>query len=417
MTGKGWKSCPQAYPAHLESRQQDVLEYAMNKSTSLTCTPRSSKVQPFYVMELLEKAQLLEAEGTHIVHMEIGEPDFPTPEIVKEAAIEAIRENRTLYTHSLGLKELRERIAEHYAQSRDVHVSPDRIIVTNGTSGAFFLLCAVLLDRTKNFIISDPGYPCYKNFGVLVDARVVSLPISESTRFEITPEQIDQTGVTPHLLMVCSPSNPTGTEYRQDSLKALKDHLAARSGVMAVDEIYSGLSYGDRWNTALAVSDEIVVVDGFSKTFAMTGWRLGWVVVPPALVRPMQKVAQNVFISAPTIAQYAALRAFDAMDELDAMKRKYVERRDYLFPRLQELGFGLPVKPDGAFYIYANIERWGMDSMVFVDRALMEARVAITPGYDFGSYRAGLHVRFSYASDLENLKEGCRRLEEWLKGL
>lgn len=183
---------------------------------------------------------------------------------------------------------------------------------------------------------------------------------------------------------------------------------------MAVDEIYSGLSYGGTWTSALAVSDDIVVVDGFSKTYAMTGWRLGWIVVPRSLVRPMQKIAQNVFISAPTISQYAALRAFDAKDELENMKRKYVERRDYLFPRLKELGFGLSVRPDGAFYIYGDIEKWGMDSMLFTEKALKEARVAITPGYDFGTFRAGSHVRFSYASDLENLREGCRRLEEWL---
>ena len=264
-------------------------------------------------------------------------------------------------------------------------------------------------------MISDPGYPCYRNFGVLFDARVVSLPVSETSRFEITPDQVDETGVTPHLLMVCSPSNPTGTEYRKESLEALHARIRAKGGLMAVDEIYSGLSYGKKWTSALAVSDDIVVIDGFSKTYAMTGWRLGWIVVPQSLVRPMQKVAQNVFISAPTVSQYAALRAFDAHGELEAMKKTYIARRDYLFPRLRELGFGLPARPDGAFYIYANIARWGMDSMVFTERALTEARVAITPGYDFGSYQAGSHVRFSYASSLENLRTGCQRLEEWLK--
>jgi aspartate/methionine/tyrosine aminotransferase len=366
-------------------------------------------------MELLEKAQDMEARGEDVVHMEIGEPDFATPGIIREAAVRAVEEGRTLYTHSLGLKELRERIAAHYAEARGVHVSPERVIVTNGTSGAFFLLCAALLDSGKNFVISDPGYPCYKNFGVLLDANVISLPVAEDSRFEITSDQIDKTGVTPHLLMACSPSNPTGTEYREDSIERLHACVSAKGGLMAVDEIYSGLSYGGTWTSALAVSDDIVVVDGFSKTYAMTGWRLGWIVVPQSLVRPMQKIAQNVFISAPTISQYAALRAFDAKDELESMKRKYVERRDYLFPRLKELGFGLSVRPDGAFYIYGDIEKWGMDSMLFTEKALKEARVAVTPGYDFGTFRAGSHVRFSYASDLENLREGCRRLEGWLK--
>lgn len=389
----------------------------MKKSKPIECTTRSGWVQPFYVMELLEKAQGMEASGNDVVHMEIGEPDFPTPGIIKEAARRAIDEDRTFYTHSLGLKELRERIALHYAETRGVRVSPERIIITNGTSGAFFLLCAVLLDRSKNFVISDPGYPCYKNFGVLVDTNVVSLPVSETSRFEITADQVEETGVIPHLLMICSPSNPTGTAYREESLARLHASVSAKGGVMAVDEIYSGLTYDSKWVSALAISDDIAVVDGFSKTFAMTGWRLGWIVVPESLVRPMQKVAQNVFISAPTIAQHAALRAFDANEELEAMKRKYVERRDYLFPRLEGLGFELPVRPDGAFYIYANIEKWGLDSMEFSERALTEARVAITPGYDFGSHLAGSHVRFSYASDIKNLREGCRRLEEWLKSL
>jgi aspartate/methionine/tyrosine aminotransferase len=380
-------------------------------------SPRSAKVTPFYVMELLEKAQILEAQGENIVHMEIGEPDFPTPETVKEAAVRAINEGRTFYTHSLGLKELRERIAGHYAETRHVEVSPERIVVTNGTSGAFFLLCAVLLDRRKNFVISDPGYPCYRNFGTLFDARVISLPVSETSRFEISPEQLDGTGVTPHLLMVCSPSNPTGTEYRKESLAKLHSRVGAQGGLMVVDEIYSGLTYGGTWTSALAISDDIAVVDGFSKTYAMTGWRLGWIVVPQSLIRPMQKVAQNVFISAPTVAQYGAMHAFDARDELETMRKTYMERRDYLFPRLGQLGFGLTVLPDGAFYIYADIGKWGMDSMIFTERALQEARVAITPGYDFGSHRAGTHVRFSYASDLENLREGCRRLEEWLDKL
>jgi len=401
----------------LVGREPGMIEYAMRRPKSAGCTPRSAKVQPFYVMELLEKAQVLEARGEDVVHMEIGEPDFGSPSVVREAAVKAIGEGRTFYTHSLGLKELRERIAAHYAESRDVQVSPERIIITNGTSGAFFLLCAVLLDRRRNLFISDPGYPCYRNFGALFDTRVVSLPVSEMSRFEITPDQLDEAGVTPHLLMVCSPSNPTGAEYRKESLERLHACIRAKGGLLAVDEIYSGLSYGKKWTSALAVADDIIVIDGFSKTYAMTGWRLGWIVVPQWLVRPMQKVAQNVFISAPTVSQYAALHAFDAREELEAMKRTYMDRRDYLFPRLRELGFGLPVWPDGAFYIYANIERWGMDSMVFTERALTEAGVAITPGYDFGSHQAGSHVRFSYASDLKNLRLGCQRLEKWLKRL
>jgi aspartate/methionine/tyrosine aminotransferase len=365
-------------------------------------------------MELLERAQVLERQGEDVVHMEIGEPDFATPPSIRNAAVKAISEGHTFYTHSLGLPKLRERIARFYLEIRGVEVSPERIIVTNGTSGAFFLLAAVLLDRKRSLLISDPGYPCYRNFGVLMDAPVVSIPVSGDSGFEIRPEQLEEFRAKNMLLMICSPSNPTGTVYGKRSLEGLYQATMESRGTMAVDEIYSGLTYGIDFPSALLVSDGgPIVIDGFSKTYAMTGWRLGWIVVPEDLVRPMQKVAQNVFISAPTVAQHAALAAFDALDEIDAMRKTYEERRNFLFPRLRNIGFGLPVWPDGAFYVYANIKKWGMDSMEFVGRALTEAKVAITPGYDFGSYCAGSHVRFSYANSTERLEEGCKRLEEW----
>ena len=389
----------------------------MTRRRLITCTAKSRRVKPFYVMELLEKAQSLEAKGVDVVHMEVGEPDFPTPPSIRESAAKAIRDGRTFYTHSLGLKELRERIALHYAESRGVRIPPGRVIVTNGTSGAIFLLSAVLLNRGRNLFISDPGYPCYRNFGTLFEARIVTIPVSEESLFQITIEGLEESGANPHLLMISTPSNPTGTVYQQESLARIGAYVSGKGGVMAVDEIYSGLTYAGEAPCALALSEDAVVIDGFSKTYAMTGWRLGWMVVPEFLVRPMQKVAQNVFISAPTIAQHAALMAFDAKAELETMKQTYRARRDYLLPRLEQLGFALPARPDGAFYIYANIERWGMDSMEFTDRALVEAHVAITPGYDFGSYRAGLHVRFSYANTMERIEEGCRRLEKWLESL
>ncbi len=382
-----------------------------------TPTRKSAKITPFYVMELLERAQVLERSGEDVVHMEIGEPDFPTPQSIRSAAIDAIRAGQTFYTHSLGIPELREKIARFYAERRGVNVSPDRIVVTNGTSGAFFLIGAVLLDRKRSLVISDPGYPCYRNFGTLLDASVISLPVSEDTGFEITPEQVTSIRNRNMLLMICSPSNPTGIVYDNSSLEGIHHAVTAKKGVMAVDEIYSGLTYGRSFVSALSISDEIVVIDGFSKTYAMTGWRLGWAVVPQNLVRPIQRVAQNVFISAPTIAQHAALAAFEAQEEIETMRRTYEERRNFLFPRLMQIGFDLPTRPNGAFYIYANIERWGIDSMEFAERALIEAKVAVTPGYDFGSHRAGSHIRFSYANKIERLKEGCDRLEEWLNSL
>ncbi len=389
----------------------------MADRTCIECTNKSGKIEPFYVMELLEKAQTMEAAGEDIVHMEIGEPDFTTPVSIRDAAVRAIEEGRTFYTHSLGLMELRKRIARYYAESYGVRISPERIIITNGTSGAFFLLFAVLMDRERSLVISDPGYPCYRNFGTLFDAKAVSIPVSAGSRFEITPEQLNDCETGPLLLIVCSPSNPTGTIYAPESIERLHASVREKGGIMAVDEIYSGLVYRDDFTTALALSDDIVVIDGFSKAYAMTGWRLGWIVVPEWLVRPIQRVAQNVFISAPTIAQHAALHAFDAGDETAMMRKTYRERRGFLFPRLKELGFRLPAWPEGAFYIYADIERWGMDSMEFVERALVEAKVAITPGYDFGTCGAASHVRFSYATSIERLSLGCDRLEKWLPTL
>ena len=380
-------------------------------------TRKVHRIEPFYVMELFEQAREMDRRGEAVVHMEIGEPDFETPEAVKWAAIDAIRENHTFYTESLGLPILREKIAEHYRRTHDVAVPPGRIVITNGTSGAFLLLSAVLLNRRRNLVLSDPGYPCYKNFGVLADARINPIPVSEDSGFEIRVEDLRSLSIVPHLLLVANPSNPTGTLYRPESLSRLWAFVSERNGVMVVDEIYSGLTYGEDFRTALNISDDIIVVDGFSKTYAMTGWRLGWVVVPPALVRPIQKVAQNVFISAPTISQYAAIHALDAVVEVERMRRTYRERRDFLLPELEKLGFTVPVKPQGAFYIYAGIGRWKFDSMAFVQKALREAKVAITPGYDFGLFRANSHVRFSYANHLEALKEGCRRLADWLQTL
>jgi aspartate/methionine/tyrosine aminotransferase len=389
----------------------------VSRPKSIALTRKADRIKPFYVMELLEQAREIERAGETVVHLEIGEPDFQTPEPVKRAAIRAIEENRTLYTESLGLPALREKIADHYQKAHRVSVSPERIVITNGTSGAFLLLSTVLLNRNRNLMLSDPGYPCYRNFGVLSDARVNAIPVSEDSGFEIRVEELRNLRSLPHLLLIANPSNPTGTLYGPESLSGLWAFISEKNGVMVVDEIYSGLTYGENFRTALAVSDDIIVVDGFSKSYAMTGWRLGWVVVPPVLVRPIQKVAQNVFISAPTISQYAAIEALDAVAEVEGMRRVYRERRDFLLPELQRLGFSVPVAPQGAFYIYAGIERWKLDSMDFAQRALREARVALTPGYDFGLFRANSHVRFSFANCLEELRKGCGRLDAWLQTL
>jgi len=368
-------------------------------------------------MELLEKARAMEAQGEHIIHMEVGEPDFPTPGLVKDAASRALANDRTFYTHSLGIPELRKMITDRYQQKEGVRVSPERVIITNGTSGAFLLLFSVLLEKGSTLALSDPGYPCYKNFAAMFDANVLAVPVSEETRFEVTEQALATSGRTPDLLVIANPANPTGIVYREDTISALDRALAKSNGVFVVDEIYRGLTYGKPTRTALALSDRIIVVDGFSKVFAMTGWRLGWMVVPDELVRPCQIVAQNVFISPPALSQYAALEAFNADAEIEHMRKSYEERRDLLLPELRKLGFRINAEPEGAFYIYAGIEQWGIDSRVFADRALSEAKVALTPGYDFGSFHAGSHVRFAYATSVDKLKLGCERLGKWLKTL
>lgn len=378
---------------------------------------RADAIAPFYVMELLEKAKEMEAKGKDIVHMEVGEPDFPTPFVIKEEAIQSIRDNRTFYTHSLGLPELRKRISQHYWETDGIVVPPERVIITNGTSGALLLLFAVLLEQGKLLGISDPGYPCYKNIASLLDCEIFSIPVSEQTGFEMTQNHLGSLKYLPDLLVLANPSNPTGTVYKEETLSGLYESLAVEDKLLVVDEIYLGLTYGQKPKSSLAISDNVIVVNGFSKTYAMTGWRLGWMVVPRELVRPIQKFAQNIFISPPSISQYAAMYAFDNAEELGRMRKTYEERRDFMIPRLKGLGFHVPTNPEGAFYIYAGIEQWGIDSMVFVERALDEAGVAFTPGYDFGSFRAGSHVRFSYATSIERLKKGCDRLEVWLSGL
>jgi (5-formylfuran-3-yl)methyl phosphate transaminase len=383
----------------------------------LKITKRASSITPFYVMELLEKAKEMEARGEDIVHMEVGEPDFPSPAPVKEEAVKAIRDNRTFYTHSLGLLELREKIAGFYMKSEGVEVSPERIVITNGTSGAFLLLSATLLESGDTLAVSDPGYPCYRNFGAFVDAAVLSLPVSEETGYTLTSDHFRGVGAMPRVAVISNPSNPTGSVYGHEALSDLAGYLSGRGVALIVDEIYSGLSYSGRIRSALAIRDDVIVVNGFSKTYAMTGWRLGWMVVPKALVRPIQKVAQNIFISPPSISQYAAVFAFDAADAVETMRKTYGERRDFMLRRLRGLGFRIPLDPEGAFYIYAGIEKWGLDSMEFAERALREAKTAITPGYDFGSFGAGTHVRFSYANSMERLSAGCDRLEMWLASL
>jgi len=378
---------------------------------------RMQLVQPFHVMALLARARELEAEGRSVIHMEIGEPDFVTPQPVIDAGIRALQAGYTHYTPAVGLQVLRERIAAFYKLRYGVDVEPQRVIVTPGASAALQLILSVLVNPGDQVLMADPGYPCNRNFVHLLNGEPVGIPVTAASNYQPTSQQVgDYWTAQTAALLVASPSNPTGTLLGEHTLREYHAIAAARGGCLIVDEIYHGLVYGEQASTALAVSEEVFVVNSFSKYFGMTGWRLGWLIAPQAYVADIDKLAQNLFLAAPTIAQYAALKAFDeeSIDILEARRHEFQQRRDYLLPALRDIGFDVAAIPDGAFYLYANCSRFTDDSFSFSSRLLEEAGVAITPGIDFGVNQPGTHVRFAYTTSLENLQEGVRRLREYL---
>ncbi len=378
---------------------------------------RMQVIQPFHVMALLARARELEAAGRSIIHMEIGEPDFVTPQPVIDAGHAALTGGYTHYTPATGLPALRRRIAGFYRTRHDLEVEAGRIVVTPGASAALQLVLAVLVNPGDRVLLTDPGYPCNRNFVYLFEGVPVGLPVDAASAYQPTVPQVrdNWTGQTAALL-VASPSNPTGSLLESATLREFQAIAQAQGGYLIVDEIYHGLVYGESAPTALSISDEVIVVNSFSKYFGMTGWRLGWLVAPPALVPELDKLAQNLYLAAPTLAQHAALRAFepDTIAILEQRRATFRQRRDFLLPALRELGFGLPVTPAGAFYLYADCSRFTADSYTFSTRLLEEAGVAITPGVDFGTNHPERHVRFAYTTSLENLREGMRRLRAYL---
>jgi aspartate/methionine/tyrosine aminotransferase len=376
---------------------------------------RMRLIQPFHVMALLARARELEAAGRSIIHMEIGEPDFVTPQPLIDAGIRALQDGRTHYTPATGLWALREKIAGFYQTRYGITIEPERVVVTPGASAALQLVLAVLVNTGDQVLLADPGYPCNRNFVHLLNGEPVAVPVDATSGYQPVPQQVsefwtDQT----RALLVASPSNPTGTLLDDHTLREYYTITGRNGGSLIVDEIYHGLTYDGPVQTALAVSDDIFVINSFSKYFGMTGWRLGWLIAPREVIPDIEKLAQNLFLAAPTLAQYAALRAFD--DEviaiLDARRDEFRLRRDYLLPALRNIGFEIPVCPAGAFYLYADCSRFTDDSYGFAERLLEEAGVAVTPGIDFGSNLPKQHVRFAYTTSMENLQEGVRRLAE-----
>jgi len=378
---------------------------------------RMAEIEPFHVMELLARARELEAAGRSIVHMEIGEPDFATPRPIVEAAQRALSEGQTHYTPALGLPALRKRIADFYAEHHGVEVSPARIIITPGASGALLLALGVLLDRDSEVLLADPGYPCNRHFVRFIEGRARAIAVDASTGYQLNAELLAENwSPQTRAAMVATPSNPTGTLIPAEELEAMAHLAAERNGALLVDEIYHGLVYEQQTPTALALSDELFVINSFSKYFCMTGWRLGWLVVPEGYVREVEKLAQNLFIAPATLAQHAALVAFEpeTLSVLEQHRMAFRDRRDYLLPALRGIGFDIPLTPQGAFYLYADCSRFTDDSFTFASDLLEQTGVAITPGADFGNHLPQKHLRFAYTTSLEQLEEGVSRLKAHL---
>jgi aspartate/methionine/tyrosine aminotransferase len=380
---------------------------------------RMAQIAPFHVMELMAKAQALEAAGRSIVHFEVGEPAFATAEPIIAAAHRFLAGGHVHYTAALGLPALREAIAAFYQRRYGVSVAAERIVVTAGASGALLLALGALVSPGDEWLLPDPGYPCNRHFMRLVEGIPVAMPVGAATGYQPTSGQVQAAWSTrTRGVMLASPSNPTGTLLDRASLDSIWREVRTRGGNLIVDEIYHGLTYGLDAETALSISDDIFVINSFSKYFGMTGWRLGWLVVPPGYARAVEKLAQNLFICASTVAQHAALAAFetDTIAILETRRAEFAARRDILVPGLRQLGFDIPVDPRGAFYAYANVSTLSKDSFEFAERLLADAGVAATPGVDFGDHRPREHMRFSYTVEQSVIEEGLDRLRRFLGG-
>lgn len=375
---------------------------------------RAQEIKPFIVMDVLDRACVMEREGLHIIHLEVGEPDFDTPQCIKDAACKALAEGQTHYTHSLGNLRLREAICQHYFETYQVSVHPDQIVITSGTSPAMLLLFSALLEKGDEVIISDPHYACYPNIIKFVQGIPVTVPIYEEDGFQYRPEAIkEKITKRTKAILINSPSNPTGNLLSESRMKA----IAELSPYIISDEIYHGLVYEGKEHSILEFTDRAFVLNGFSKLYAMTGLRLGYLIAPQEFIRPIQKMQQNFFISANSVVQIAGIAALEkAGEDVARMKRIYNERRKYMVKRLKEMGFGITVEPTGAFYVFANAKHISKDSYKLAFDILEKAHVGVTPGIDFGENGEG-YLRFSYANSLENITEGLNRIEHYLQSL
>ncbi len=374
---------------------------------------RVDEIEPFRVVEVLARATELAAGGADIVHMAAGEPDFPTAEPIVEAGRAALARGATHYSQAAGIPELREALSRYYAEDYGLDIPPSRILVTPGASGALLLIAALLINPGDGMLMTDPGYPCNRHFMRLVEGAGQLVPVDTDSNYQLTAGLAEANWRDDTMgAMVASPANPTGTALSKEELAELAAVVRARNGYLLVDEIYHGLVYEGTAPSVLEVDPDAFVINSFSKYFGMTGWRLGWLVAPEAAVAEMEKLAQNLFISMSTMSQYAALAGFEPATRAILEERRDIfrQRRDFLLPALQELGFSVPCPPQGAFYIYADASRFTHDSQRFCLDLLEEHGVALTPGVDFGHYRAGEHLRFSYTTGMDRLELAVERL-------
>ncbi len=391
-------------------------------------TQRAQRIDPFYVMEMAKAAQSLavQAQDTDrpMVFLNIGEPDFTAPPLVQAAADKAIQDGRTQYTNALGLSALRERISDWYGSRFGVQVPAHRIVVTAGASAALQLACLALVEAGDEVLMPDPSYPCNRHFVSAAEGRAVLLPAGAEQRFQLSADQVQaHWGAHTRGVLLASPSNPTGTSIAAAELARIHNLVRQRGGITLVDEIYLGLSYETAFGqTALAIDDQIISINSFSKYFNMTGWRLGWMVVPDSLVPVIERLAQNLFICPSSIAQHAALACFEpeSLAIYEERRAAFKERRDLFIPQLDAMGLNVPVMPDGAFYAWADCraacQKLGLaDSWAFAEHVMREAHVALTPGRDFGTHAPGDHVRFSTASSTADLNTAAQRLRELLE--
>lgn len=382
-------------------------------SLTLPLAQRLENIAPFHVMELSKRAAELEKQGRHLIHLGIGEPDFTAPPLIVEAATKALAEGRLQYTSATGIPALRHAIARHYQETFGLKIVPERIIVTAGASAALLLACAALVEKGAEVLMPDPSYPCNRHFVAAFDGVPRLIPCGPEDRFQLTGDMVARhwNSATRGVLLA-SPSNPTGTTIAPEALRAIVTEVRRHGGFTVVDEIYQGLTYDAAPTSALAEGDDVIVINSFSKYFNMTGWRLGWLVAPEALVPEFEKLSQNFFICASSVAQHAGVACFapESLAIYAARKEEFRRRRDYLVPQLRAMGLDIPITPDGAFYVYADCSGMTDDANALSMELMHQAGVVVVPGLDFGSHAARRYLRISYATSMDNLQEAVRRM-------